>query len=169
MEEINNGAQLDPDQLPAAIEDSLIDPEQIMSDIRERLTQFREDKAYDDHPLPSYGDATYPDKPDDIPYDMELYHHLDLANVKQSQTGTSLDIRDNAINRVPIIGSLWRSLQTKLHGPALYYANRAAERQALINGELVEVLNRLLASLQGQQREIDALKEELRRLHQQDR
>lgn len=168
MEDINNESQLDPGQLPVAIEDKEIDPEQIMSVIRERLAYVRGDKAYDGQSYPAYGAATYPDKPDDILYDVQLYHHLDLANREQSQIGTNFDFKENAFSRLPIIGNLWRRLQMNLHGPALHYANRVAERQAVINGELVTVLNMLLADNQGQQREINALKEELKRYRQQD-
>ncbi len=168
MEDINSESQLNPAQLPVAIEDTEIDPEQIMSVIRERLAYVRGDKANDGQSFPAYGASTYPDKPDDIPYDVQLYHHLDLVNREQSQNGTNFDFKESAFSRIPIIGKLWRRLQIKLHGPALHYANRVAERQAVINGEMVAVLNMLLSANQGQQREINALKVELKRFREQD-
>jgi hypothetical protein len=123
---------------------------------------------YDQQNQLTFGAATYPNKPDDISYDMALYRHLDLANIEHSQTGTTLDIRDSAISRVPIIGRLWRELQIWHQGPALFYANRVAERQAQINGQLVKILNTLLSANQEQQREINCLREELKHLRQED-
>ena len=149
---------------PLAIDDPDIDPEQIMRGIRERITGLNVSISDDERSFPAFNGATYPDKPDDITYDLDLYHHLDLANQEWSRTGTTLEFRESAISRLPLLGDLWRNLQLKLQGPALFYANRVAERQMAINGEMVEVLNRLLAANQGQKREINALREELNQL-----
>jgi len=147
-----------------AADDPEIDPERIMIEIREQISGIRKDLSFDDRSFPSFGAATYPDKPDDITYDLELYQHLNLVNQEWSQTGTTFDLKESAFSRLPILGDLWRALQLRMHGPALFYANRVAERQMAINGEVVEVLNRLVATSQGQQREINTLREELKKL-----
>jgi hypothetical protein len=168
MQDIDNELP-DSDQNPRPIEDFEVDPQKIMSEIQSRLRQSRRDAAPRQQSLPSFSPATYPDKPHDIPYDMALYQLLDLANADHSQTGTTLDIRESWLSRVPLLGGLWRDVQIRLHGPALFYANLVADRQAQINSQLVEILNKLLAANQEQQREINSLKDELKQLRQQDR
>jgi len=149
---------------PTAIDDPEIDPEQIMRGIREQILgtstkHFNGERSY----LASKR-ATYPDKPDDITYDLDLYHHLDRVNQGWSQIGTTIELEEGAFSRLPLLGNLWRMLRLKLHGPALFYANRVAEQQKAVNEEMVEILNQLQAANQEQQREINALREELNRL-----
>ena len=156
------------DQGPIEITDSEIDPEQIMDEIRSQLNQSRMDVNQKQRTLPSFRGAVYPQKPDDIVYDITFYEILDEINQVKRQTGTTLDIRESSINRIPLIGRLWQKLQIQLHRPALFYANRAADRQAELNAQLVEILNKLYAANQEQQREINSLKDALKQFRQTD-
>ncbi len=161
---MENGSIDEGKPTPIPIEDFEVDPKEIMAEIQSKLLDSG--RLFEgEHPqLPPYHRTNYPEKPDDIPYDLGLYQLLDSIKQNLKLTGTELDIRESGFSRLPIIGRLWRKMQWMLHGPAHYYANRTAERQAEINGQVFQILSKLLAENQERQREIARLQEELEQL-----
>lgn len=148
-------------QPPIPIDDPQIDPQQIMKDISAQLAHARDEALVRRGPEPIYKPGSYPEKPDDIPYDPHFYQFMDELKKGQIKTSTELDIRESAIGRLPLIGGIWKRLQISFHGPALFYANRVADRQAAINTQFFEAISKLVAANQEQQREILRLREAL--------
>ncbi|MDX1416461.1 MAG: hypothetical protein R3293_19835, partial [Candidatus Promineifilaceae bacterium] len=106
MDENSSDPIKDLSQIPIQEIDSDIDPEQILDAIRKRIVEAKAANSYDDHQFPAFGGITYPDKPDDIMYDLDLYRHLDWVNQEWSHTGTSYELGESAISRLPLIGKL---------------------------------------------------------------
>lgn len=151
-----------PDVGPIPINDSEVNPQEIMAEIRSKLIESS-------HNIPDKQLQTYPEKPYDIPYDLELYQRLEQLKEEYKLTGTELDVRESGISHLPLIGRLWQKIQRALHGPGHYYTNRAADRQAEINGQIFQILSMLMAANQERQREIIRLREELIQLREDDR
>lgn len=143
------------------INDPEINPDEIMEKIRRKIEQHRAELGYEKKTFPSFGIADYPEEPDDIPSDPNLYHHLRLANKVYAQAQTESILAPSPITRLPIIGKMWKLIREQAHHLVLFYVNRSIAHQTRVNRHLISVLNRLTASMQEQQRMIISLQTEL--------
>lgn len=146
------------------IHDPEIDPAQIMEQIRERIQHRREELGYPRKVFPTFGAAAYPGEPEGEKYDPDLYHHLRQANEHYSQLGVDLLLVPSPRSRIPLIGPLWDRIRREAHYLVLFYVNKLAQRQVMVNRHLVSTLNRMVVQIQEQQRQIQALQDELRKL-----
>ena len=149
------------------INDPTIDPNAIMDTIRQRIHARRMAKGYDKSSFPTYGQVTYPQKPEDIEYDPNLYHHLHLANKLFPDVETEVMLAPSPATRVPVLGKLWAGIRLQAHSLLIFYVNRAVAHEVEVNRHLVSSLNLLTAENQRQQRAITVLEEELARLREQ--
>lgn len=149
------------------IRDPEIDADEIMAEIRERIKRRRSELGYEKMNFPSYGGVVFPGKPDDIPYDANLYHHLQLANKQYLEYPAEPDLAPSPAARVPILGSLWRLIRQEAHNLVLFYVNRALSHDVEIHRHMISVDNSLTAELQRQQRIIIELKDEVESLRSQ--
>ena len=154
-----------PDDL-LEIRDPEIDPEQIMSRIRERIHQRRSELGYEPGQFPSFGGIVFPGKPDDIPYDPNLYYHLETANKIYLEVDTEPLLTSSPATRIPVLGRFWTLLRFAAHQLALFYVNRAITQQTNINRHMISTLNLLTATTQEQQRAIMDLEEEVKILRE---
>lgn len=143
------------------IRDPEIDDQQIMAEIRARMERRRAELGYEPQNFISFGGARYPGKPDDIPYDADFYHHLELANELYQQVETESNLQPSPATRVPLLGRLWGLIRSQAHYLVLYYVNRSLAHQMNVNRELVSTLNRLALMNQEKEREIYKLRTEL--------
>ncbi|MFN2116989.1 MAG: hypothetical protein ACK2U0_04615 [Candidatus Promineifilaceae bacterium] len=143
------------------IHDPEIDPEAIMAEIRARIQERRQELGYVKPQFSSYGGTLLPDRPDDIPYDPELFDHLELVNEKYTMVPSESDLQPSPATRVPILGPLWTMIREQAHGLVLFYTNRMASHQTGVNQEFVSILNGLTSLSMNQQRKIEKLEIEL--------
>lgn len=104
----------------------------------------------------------YPAKPADIPYNTQLYQHLDTAKNSITTYSRDLQIAENSLAKVPLLGKVVQAIQRQLHQIALFYTNRAMRHQLEINEHLLESLGQLTLENQKQQRIIAELQEQLK-------
>ena len=157
---MSNTPELPSDNL-ISIDDPAIDVAEIMAEIRERIAKRRAEKGYDNTQFPTYGDITYPDKPEDIAYDPNLYHHLHLVNKLYNDVQTEPLLAASPATRVPILGKLWSQIRGQAHNLVIFYVNRAVQHEVEVNRHLVNALNLLTADNQRQQRQIAMLQDEI--------
>ena len=131
------------------VHDEEVDPLKIMADIRAQISRRR-------------GEAGYPS------HDSDLLQSLERVNEICEQTGVSLETADTPAMRIPLFGRLWATLRRQAHALVIFYVNRGAARQTEINRELVGIINRLAARSQVQERQLEALREEVARLRSRD-
>ncbi|RME35161.1 MAG: hypothetical protein D6793_07665 [Thermoflexia bacterium] len=146
------------------IRDPEIDPSQIMEQIRARIQRRREELGYPRMVFPTFGVAAYPGEPEGEEYDADLYYHLRQANKHYHQLGVEMLIVPSHRSRIPLLGPLWDRIRREAHNLVLFYVNKLAQRQLVVNRHLVSTLNRMAVQLQEQQRQIRTLQEELRKL-----
>jgi hypothetical protein len=150
------------------IQDPDIDVDEIMAQIRARVQQRRAELGYDKRTFPAFDLAAYPGEPEDIAYDVNLYHYLRLVNTTYNQVETGLNLAPSPATQLPIIGPLWARVRGQVHNLVLFYVNRSLAHQTNVNRHLISVLNRLTLLSQEQQRiiailqaEVDALRRRL--------
>ncbi len=143
------------------IQDPAIDPAQIMAEIRARIEQRRAALGYEQRTFPSFGAATYPGEPSDIPFDADLHHYLRLLNQSYANVDTDAVLASSPATQVPILGRLWQLIRGGAHNLVLFYVNRAVAHQTDVNRQLVSVLNRMTAVMEAQQRTIEQLRKEI--------
>ncbi len=157
-----------PPELPSddliSIDSNAADVTAIMADIRARITQRREENGYPNMIFPTYGDVVYPEKPSDIDYDPNLYHHLGLANKLYNDVETEAAVLPSPATRIPILGSFWGQIRKHAHGLVLFYVNRFVDHEVEVDRQLVNVVNLLTIENQRQQREISILQDEMAEL-----
>ena len=146
------------------IRDPDIDAQKIMAEIRDRIDRRRKELGYERRSFPSYGKAILPDQPEDIPYDANLYHHLQLANMMYTEIQTYPVLVRSPASRIPIMGQLWQLIRREAHNLILFYVNRAVSHEVDIHRHMISVDNLLTTEIQEQQRAILELKEEVDRL-----
>lgn len=146
------------------IHDPEVDPAQIMEQIRERIQRRREELGYPHKVFPTFGAAAYPGEPEGEAYDPDLYYHLRQANDNYFKLDVDLLLVPSPRSRIPLIGSLWDRIRREAHYLVLFYVNKLAQRQVTVNRHLVSTLNRMVVQIQEQQRQIQALQDELRKL-----
>ena len=155
-----------PDDL-IEIQDPQIDVEQIMEHIREKMAQRRRDLGYDQMNFPSFGGVVFPGRPDDLPYDANLYHHLQLANKLYTEVATEPVLVASPATRIPILGRIWELVRFQAHSLILFYVNRAVDQQVNLQRHLISAVNLLTVESQKQQRDIIRLEGLLIRLRNQ--
>ncbi len=161
---MQNTTDLPSDDL-ISMDASQVDASAIMTEIRARIEKRRAEDGYRDMKFPTYGDVIYPEKPIDIPYDPNLYHHLSLVNKLYSDVETEAVLLPSPATRVPIAGKLWSKFRKSAHGLVLFYVNRAIDHEVEVDRHLVNVVNLLTIENQRQQRQISALREEIAQLN----
>lgn len=149
------------------IHDPDIDPSDIMAQIRARIKQRREELGYDNRTFPEFEIATYPEEPDDVPVDKNLYHHLRIANETYTTVETTAILVPSTATRFPVLGPMWQLIRRQMHNLVLFYVNRTLTHQTGINRHVLSVLNHLVIQVQDQQRTIIALQAEVEALRQQ--
>lgn len=143
------------------INDPELNPAQIMDQIRTRIRLRREELGYPRQEFPTFM-ADYPGEPEGEAYDVDLYHHLRLANRSYYQLGIEMVLVPSSRSRIPLIGKLWDWLRYEAHSLVLFYVNKLAQRQVTVNRYLVSTLNRIVVHLQEQQRQIRSLENEVK-------
>lgn len=143
------------------INDPEINPSEIMEKIRRKIEQRRVALGYEKKIFPSFEIADYPEEPEDLPSDPNLYHHLRLANKIYAQVQTESILAPSPMTRLPVIGKMWQLIREQAHHLVLFYVNRSIAHQTRVNRHLISVVNCLTASLQEQQRTIISLQAEL--------
>ena len=163
----NSGSSVDlPDDNLIEFHDAEIDPRQIMADIRDRIQQRRAEIGYGTTRFPTFSGATFPGRPTDIPYDPDLYHHLERVNKIYFEFETEPELLASPATRIPILGNLWGLIRRHAHTLTLFYTNRAIRQQTNVNRHMVSALNLLTVAWQEQQRTILALQEEIESLRE---
>ncbi len=87
-------------------------------------------------------------------FPVTLYYDLEQAALGYGRTWVQLRSIES---RFPLLARLKRAF----HRLAVYYVNRYGERQMMVNGALLRVLNTLVKTLDGSESEIVALRHEL--------
>jgi GT2 family glycosyltransferase len=155
------------DAIPADLIE-ISDPEiyaaQIMAEIRERVRKRREQLGYAQRAFPAFSGTGYPEPPDDIPYNRNLYHHLRLVNETYADVETGASLPPSGLARAPIVGPLWQRIRVYLHTLVLFYVNRAVAQQTDVHRHTISVINELTALSQTQERAIAALRAEVEAL-----
>lgn len=149
------------------INDPEIDLDQIMAEIRERIQKRRAELGYEPQRFISYGGAQYPGRPEDLPYDPDFYHHLEMANSLYLEVETEIDLQPSSATRVPVLGRIWGYIREQAHNLSIYYVNRAVTHQANVNREIIGVLNKLASINLEQQRAMIELQNEIDTLRSQ--
>lgn len=149
------------------IADPEISVDQIMAEIRERITQRRQALGPARQDFPTFGAAAYPGEPAGEDYDADLYYHLKRANRLYADLGVDLMLAPSPMTRVPVLGPLWAKVRREAHALVLFYLGRLAQKQLAVNRHLVSTLNRMAVQLQEQQRQIRALQSEIAALRRQ--
>ncbi len=125
------------------------------------------EKGRKEHPPTSrYIKRLYPAKPTDIPYSQTLYTQLKNTQTFIPQFRTDLEIKPNALSKLPLIGKLIQSIQTQLHQIGLFYTNRALDHQQTMNHHLFACLEQLTIETQKQQRLISQLQTQINTLQE---
>lgn len=128
------------------IHDPEIDPHALMAEIRSRIEARRQELGYVTQTFPSFGDAIeMPEPPQKSPYSIELYHHLQQANLLYSEVNTEPYLTESTSLKIPLLGRLWRLIRRQAHNLVLFYTNRTLAHQVTVNRHLVSVLNQLVA------------------------
>ena len=108
--------------------------------------------------FPSYGSAaTLPPLPAHLPQAMNLHHHLRQVNNLYPQTPTEPLLASSPATRMPLLGRLWVLIRQQAHSLVLFYVNRTAAHQILVNGHLVQAINDLTTLVQQQQERLAEL------------
>jgi hypothetical protein len=152
-----------PDDL-IEIHDPEINQTQIMEQIRERIRRRREELGYPRQVFPTFGAAAYPGEPEGESFDADLYYHLRKANDLYYQIGVDASLAPSPATQLPILGRLWKQIRREAHNLVLFYVGKLAQRQVAVNRHLVSTLNRMAVQMQGQQKELQSLHEEIERL-----
>jgi hypothetical protein len=149
-----------PDDL-IEIHDPEIDPDQIMAQIRERVRQRRNELGYSQQTFPPFGAAEYPGEPEGGDFDEELYYHLRKANELYYQLDVEPALSPSPTTQMPILGRLWRMIRQEAHNLVLFYVGKLARQILAVDRHTVSTLNRMAAQIQEQQRQLQALREQL--------
>jgi hypothetical protein len=161
----NQTADLPTDDL-IEIHDPEIDPQSIMTEIRQRIQSRRLEQGYDNRTFPAFGAAMVcPEPPDGLPYSPDLYHHLRQVNSLYAEVETATILAPSPATRVPILGRFWKLIREQAHGLVLFYVNRSVGHQVKVNRHLVSVVNTLTEENQDLQRRLIALEAQVKRPH----
>jgi hypothetical protein len=135
----------------------------IMKTIEQRIQQQRQDLDYDQI-FTAYDDIVFP-----VSAEIKLYPDLQQAQARYDQFDREVVLTASKLDRVPVIGRLWRNARHQLHSIALFYVNRALAHEARVNNHLIQALIEFLEITQQQRRtafkmqaEINALRAQLR-------
>jgi hypothetical protein len=159
----------EPADLPAdniiEIHDPEIDPQQLMTEIRQRIQQRRAEAGYENRTFPAFGTALVcPEPPEGMPYSADLYHHLRQANSLYAEVETTAILAPSPATMLPILGRFWKVIREQAHSLVLFYVNRSVGHQVKINRHLVSILNQLTEENQALQKRIMALEAQQKKL-----
>lgn len=155
-----------PDDL-VEIGDPDIDTQKILTEIRDKIDRRRKDLGYERMSFPSFGGVVFPGRPNDIPYDPDLYHHLELVNKLYTNVETQPALEPSPALRLPVVGQLWQLIRQEAHNLVLFYVNRSINHEIAVHRHVISVLNKLTAENQMQQRVILELTDEVEKLRSQ--
>lgn len=136
---------------------------QVMQHIQ---TQIEKVRTSHNHHIPKSTKILFPGKPADIPYNLDLYAYLETIQILIPSYKTEQQLKQTALNKVPIIGKLVKIIQTQLHQVARFYVNRSLGHQQEVNNHLFECLAQLTIESQKQQRMICHLQTQLNNLQE---
>lgn len=149
------------------IHDSIVEPERLMAEIRQRIKQRRAELGYESRSFPVFGAAaSCPEPPADLPYQPDLYYHLRQANDLYAMVETAPVLASSQATRIPILGRFWKLIREQAHALVLFYSNRNTAHQVNVDRHLVSVLNLMLRELEEQRRTIKELEARLEALSQ---
>ena len=149
------------------IRDPDIDAQKIMAEIRDKIDRRRKELGYERMSFPSFGGVVFPGRPNDIPYDPDLYHHLELVNKLYTNVETQPALEPAPTLRIPVVGQLWQLIRQEAHNLVLFYVNRSNNHEIAVHRHVISVLNLLAAENQKQHRAILALSGEVENLRSQ--
>jgi hypothetical protein len=143
------------------IHDPEIDPDQIMAQIRERVRQRRNELGYPRQTFPPFGAVEYPGEPEEEDFDKDLYYHLRKANELYYHIEVEPSLSPSPATQIPILGRLWRMIRQEAHNLVLFYVGKLARQILAVDRHTVSTLNRMAVQLQEQQKQLQALREQL--------
>lgn len=147
------------------LHDDELTAEVLLTQMEQQLAARRTALGEVDIEFPQYGTAAVcPEMPPDLPFSMNLYHHLRLANKTYHRAETEPLLAESPAMRVPILGSMWKQIRQQAHQLVLFYVNRFVNQQTEVNGHMVHTLNELTLLVERQQRQIQRLEEKLKQL-----
>jgi hypothetical protein len=125
------------------LHDRVWTPEKITAEVAGRAKARESELGHLEISIPPFKylkDAPQP--PQDRPYNIDLYNHLNELN-----KAPALEIKPayevNSPAQIFWLGSIWNRLHAKINDLILFYINRAAQQQSQINEELTISLNEL--------------------------
>ena len=89
-----------------------------------------------------------------------LEHHLRQAN-QMSPLPTTPVLATSPATRIPLLGNLWQLVRRQFHELILFYVNRAASHEIMVDNHIISTLNELTRVIQAQQEEIERLRDEI--------
>ena len=146
------------------IHDEYLSSEELVREVERRVAQRRAQLGAVSLVFPTFGYVTdYPDVPLAKRVSPHLYYYLEQAN-KMPPPAVEPQLAPSPATRTPILGRLWQRIRGEMHNLILFYVNKSVRDQNRVNASLISTLNELTRVIQDQQSEIDALRDEVRRL-----
>lgn len=91
-----------------------------------------------------------------------LLRELDESSLTRLQIAP--EVRASRLDKLPLLGFLWRRLRGQLHGLSIFYANKVAGQIGGRQQRLATVLSLLAQEVEQQEAEIAALKQHLTKM-----
>lgn len=111
--------------------------------------------------FPAFGYLSpMPQPPENGTISKTLYHHLRRLN-EMPLPETSPLLHPSPATKVPILGRMWAMVREQAHQLILFYVNRYASHETVVNNHTLNMLNELTRLTQSQHEEILQLQEEL--------
>jgi hypothetical protein len=139
-----------------AVQASTVD---ILQAIEQRVQQQRQALNYD-RVFSPYDDIVFPGSTDTVSYE-DPRPNLQIAQTSFNQFDREVVLAPSKLDRLPVIGRLWRSVRHQLHSIALFYVDRALAHEAMVNYHLIQVLAYCLDVTQEQQRTMFKMQAEI--------
>jgi hypothetical protein len=136
------------------IEDPQIDAREIMQRVSENLYAHG---LVENIQFPEF-DVVPAEFADGARFPAALYYELEQATLAFGQTWVELQPVES---RFPLLGRV----KQEFHRLVVFYVNRYAERQTVVNGALLRALNQLVMALDASEVEVVALRREVAELH----
>lgn len=147
------------------IHDEVVTSEELVREVERRVTRRREQLGRVNLVFPTFGHiSTFPEPAEaDNLAGPQLYYYLKQAN-QTELPAVDLVLAPSPATRMPVIGRLWGTIRREMHNLVLFYVNRSVSDQNRLNVNLISTLNELTRVVQKQRAELEALREEVRRL-----
>jgi hypothetical protein len=145
-----------------------VDIDEIMRTIRHNLQHRQTAGLHQAVDFPEFEEATCPEAPPNGKYNPLLYFLLrELNQTYAPRFRVELEIKPSRLDKLPLVGFLWNSLRSQLHGLSIFYARRVAGQMIGYNRYLVTVLNLMVRYDQKRDLELAELKQRLAKLETQ--